>query len=94
MIFKGIFSHLVVCCFQLADEDSDGRINFKEFTQLFEKMCSSEISDIMKLLYRMHLPPALTLEELSKLQTVETDSYDIVENAGENDIFPPVFKNL
>ena len=67
---------------QLADEDGDGRINFKEFTMLFEKLCCSDISEIMKILYRIHLPPALTLEELKKLCTVETDSYDIVENAG------------
>lgn len=37
----------------------------------------------MKLLYRMHLPPALPLQELQELSNNDVDSYDVVESAGE-----------
>lgn len=70
-------------CFRIADKDKDGIINFKEFTVLLERMCSRDISVIMYLIYEMHLPPALTLEELKELSQVETDTYDVVESAAE-----------
>merc|ERR1719505_41542 len=36
----------------------------------------------MTLLYKMHLPPGLPLDELASLQ-VESDTYDVVESAAE-----------
>lgn len=82
---------LPVRAFRIADKDQDGKINFKEFAVLFEKICCNDISDIMRLLYEMHLPPALTFQELKELSKVEVENYDIVngrpyelvENASE-----------
>ena len=31
----------------------------------------------------MHLPPALTVEELHEISTYDMDAYDVVESAGE-----------
>ena len=32
--------------------------------------------------YEMHLPPALTVEELHEISTYDMDAYDVVESAG------------
>ncbi len=62
------------------DEDEDGLINFKEFSQLCGLICRGEFYQRIKLLYRMHLPSKDT-------PSVETDSkkdiFEVVENASE-----------
>lgn len=70
-------------CFKVVDTKCEGIINFKEFTIIFEKICRGDITQKMKLLYRMHLPPALPLQELQELSNNDVDSYDVVESAAE-----------
>ena len=37
----------------------------------------------MRLLYQMHLPPALLPEEIAELAARESDRFDVVEAAGK-----------
>ncbi|XP_075691983.1 TBC1 domain family member 8B [Rhinoderma darwinii] len=46
--------------FRLLDENSDGLINFKEFTLAFDLMVNGSFTDRLKLLFKMHIPPAFT----------------------------------
>ena len=68
---------------QVIDSDGDSLINFKEFTIMFEKICRGDITDKMRLLYKMHLPPALPLGELAEISKVDSEVYDVVESAGK-----------
>eukprot|EP00111_Clytia_hemisphaerica_P005802 TCONS_00016792-protein len=70
-------------CFRVVDTNSDGRINFKEFTLIFEKICRGDITHKMRLLYEMHLPPALLPEEIAELSRKENERFDVVETAAE-----------
>ena len=65
------------------DTNSDGRVNFKEFTLVLEKICRGDITHKMRLLYQMHLPPALLPEEIAELAKRESDRFDVVEAAGK-----------
>eukprot|EP00794_Sanderia_malayensis_P016811 gene16811-18507_t len=64
---------------QVIDQDEDGLIDFKEFSQLCGLVCRGEFYERMKLLYRMHLP--------SKDPSFESEgrknSFDLVESAAE-----------
>ena len=57
-------------------------IHFKDFTEALEKICKGDFTQKISLLYEMHLPPALTLEELHEISTYDMDAYDVVESAG------------
>ena len=57
-------------------------IHFKDFTEALEKICKGDFTQKITLLYEMHLPPALTVEELHEISTYDMDAYDVVESAG------------
>ena len=44
---------------QLLDENGDNLINFKEFVSVLGIMCKDDVTARVKLLYQLHLPPAL-----------------------------------
>ncbi|KAM9325401.1 TBC1 domain family member 8B isoform 2-T2 [Gastrophryne carolinensis] len=46
--------------FRLLDDNSDGLINFKEFSSVFDVMFNGSFTDKIKLLFKMHIPPAFT----------------------------------
>ena len=69
---------------KVVDSNGDGRINFKEFTLVFEKICRGDITRKMRLLYQMHLPPALLASEIAELSKRDNDSFDVVEAAGKD----------
>lgn len=66
----------------MIDEDQDGLINFKEFSQLCGTLCRGEFYERMKLLYRMHLSPKDTGGPGVYLEH-QKDQFDVVENAAE-----------
>ncbi|XP_063288033.1 TBC1 domain family member 8B [Pelobates fuscus] len=51
---------LALWTFRLMDENSDGLINFKEFVFAFDVMFNGSFTDRLKLLFKMHIPPAFT----------------------------------
>ncbi|XP_041799702.1 TBC1 domain family member 9B isoform X1 [Chelmon rostratus] len=49
--------------FKLLDENRDGLVNFKEFITGLSGMYHGDMTEKLKLLYKLHLPPALCPEE-------------------------------
>uniref|UniRef100_A0A8C8VNY3 TBC1 domain family member 9B n=1 Tax=Pelusios castaneus TaxID=367368 RepID=A0A8C8VNY3_9SAUR len=49
--------------FRLLDENRDSLINFKEFVTGMSGMYHGDLMEKLKLLYKLHLPPALSSEE-------------------------------
>ncbi|XP_066287843.1 TBC1 domain family member 9-like [Branchiostoma lanceolatum] len=45
--------------FRVMDVNADGMVNFKEFAWCLYMMCKAELPDRLKLVYRLHMPPAL-----------------------------------
>jgi hypothetical protein len=62
--------------FRLLDTNSDNMINFKDFAFALGVMCRSDLVEKLKLIYRLHLPPALlpTDEEEEPESTKADDS--------------------
>nr|XP_032649816.1 TBC1 domain family member 8 isoform X4 [Chelonoidis abingdonii] len=49
--------------FRLLDENMDHLIEFKGFASCLDVMCNGEMNEKINLLYRLHIPPALTENE-------------------------------
>ncbi|XP_075872738.1 TBC1 domain family member 9B isoform X2 [Nelusetta ayraudi] len=49
--------------FKLLDQNQDGLVNFKEFITGLSGMYHGDMTEKLKLLYKLHLPPALCPEE-------------------------------
>ncbi|XP_068933747.1 TBC1 domain family member 9B isoform X1 [Petaurus breviceps papuanus] len=49
--------------FRLLDENKDSLINFKEFVTGMSGMYHGDLTEKLKVLYKLHLPPALSAEE-------------------------------
>ncbi|XP_019120725.1 TBC1 domain family member 9B [Larimichthys crocea] len=49
--------------FRLLDQNQDGLVNFKEFITGLSEMYHGDMTEKLKLLYKLHLPPALCPEE-------------------------------
>ncbi|XP_038142595.1 TBC1 domain family member 9B [Cyprinodon tularosa] len=49
--------------FRLLDQNQDGLVNFKEFSTGLSGMYHGDMMEKLKLLYKLHLPPALCAEE-------------------------------
>ncbi|XP_074770858.1 TBC1 domain family member 8B isoform X2 [Athene noctua] len=57
---------LALWTFRLMDESSDCLINFKQFACVFDIMYNGSFTDKLKLLFKLHIPPAFTeVESLS-----------------------------
>ncbi|XP_019361703.1 PREDICTED: TBC1 domain family member 9B isoform X1 [Gavialis gangeticus] len=59
--------------FRLLDENRDSLINFKEFVTGMSGMYHGDLTEKLKLLYKLHLPPALSSEEAES--ALEATSY-------------------
>ncbi|TRY93970.1 hypothetical protein DNTS_021122 [Danionella cerebrum] len=60
----GIHTHVLSArLFRLLDTNKDSLINFKEFVTGFSGMYHGDMTERLKLLYKLHLPPALCPEE-------------------------------
>ncbi|XP_063148290.1 TBC1 domain family member 9B [Candoia aspera] len=67
--------------FRLLDENKDALINFKEFATGMSGMYHGDLTEKLKLLYKLHLPPALSPEEAES--ALEAASYFTENNATE-----------
>ncbi|TDH17523.1 hypothetical protein EPR50_G00009870 [Perca flavescens] len=45
--------------FRLLDQNQDGLVNFKEFITGLSGMCHGDMTEKLKLLYKLHLPPGI-----------------------------------
>ncbi|XP_067853389.1 TBC1 domain family member 8B isoform X2 [Heptranchias perlo] len=54
---------LALWSFRLLDENSDCLINFKEFSCVLDVMYNGSFTDKLKLLFKLHIPPAFTEDE-------------------------------
>uniref|UniRef100_A0A3Q1G1R6 TBC1 domain family member 9B n=2 Tax=Acanthochromis polyacanthus TaxID=80966 RepID=A0A3Q1G1R6_9TELE len=59
----GHTSMLSARLFRLLDQNQDGLVNFKEFITGISGMYHGDMTEKLKLLYKLHLPPALCPEE-------------------------------
>uniref|UniRef100_A0A8B9Q1E6 TBC1 domain family member 9B n=1 Tax=Apteryx owenii TaxID=8824 RepID=A0A8B9Q1E6_APTOW len=59
--------------FRLLDENKDSLINFKEFVTGMSGMYHGDLTEKLKVLYKLHLPPALSPEETES--ALEATSY-------------------
>ena len=48
-----------VCLLQLLDTNHDNMINFRDFVYGLGIMCRADLTERLKLIYRLHQPPAL-----------------------------------
>ncbi|XP_067588686.1 TBC1 domain family member 9B isoform X5 [Pseudorca crassidens] len=80
--------------FRLLDENKDSLINFKEFVTGISRMYHGDLTEKLKVLYKLHLPPALSPEEAeSALEAThyftENSSSEASPLASDLDLFLP-----
>ncbi|KAM5169933.1 TBC1 domain family member 9B [Mantella aurantiaca] len=68
--------------FRLLDSNKDSLINFKEFVTGLGGMYHGDMTDKLKFLYKLHLPPALSSEETES--ALEATNYFTEDVAPEN----------
>uniref|UniRef100_A0A8C8R5W2 TBC1 domain family member 8B n=1 Tax=Pelusios castaneus TaxID=367368 RepID=A0A8C8R5W2_9SAUR len=70
---------LALWTFRLLDENSDCLINFKEFACALDVMYNGSFTDKLKLLFKMHIPPAFTeVETLSPSKGAELSKEELI----------------
>ncbi|XP_075797225.1 TBC1 domain family member 8B isoform X2 [Pelodiscus sinensis] len=70
---------LALWTFRLLDENSDCLINFKEFACALDVMCNGSFTDKLKLLFKLHIPPAFTeVESLSPSKGDELSKEELI----------------
>lgn len=55
--------NMVIRLFRLQDQNHDGLVNFKEFIHPLTVMYHGDLTEKLKLIYKLHLPPALVSDE-------------------------------
>ncbi|XP_040200924.1 TBC1 domain family member 9B isoform X2 [Rana temporaria] len=73
---------LAIRIFRLLDSNKDSLINFKEFVTGLGGMYHGDMTDKLKFLYKLHLPPALSSEETES--ALEATNYFTEEVTPEN----------
>ncbi|KAM5298377.1 TBC1 domain family member 9B isoform 2-T2 [Ctenodactylus gundi] len=71
--------------FRLLDQNKDSLINFKEFVMGLSGMYHGDLTEKLKALYKLHLPPALLQEEAES--ALEAACY-FVEDSSSEEKFP------
>uniref|UniRef100_UPI0037E83F47 TBC1 domain family member 9B isoform X3 n=1 Tax=Semicossyphus pulcher TaxID=241346 RepID=UPI0037E83F47 len=67
--------------FRLLDQNQDGLVNFKEFITGLSGMYHGDMTEKLKLLYKLHLPPALCPEEAES--ALEATNFFTDDDQGE-----------
>lgn len=88
---------LALRTFRLLDENGDNLINFKEFVSVLGIMCKEDVTARVKLLYQLHLPPALLPsdptdpDEMSATTISDSPKSEVSPEAGidASDFFDP-----
>jgi hypothetical protein len=76
---------LALHVFRLLDTNHDNMVNFREFIWFMSIVCRAELQERLKLLYRLHQPPALLDTELidSDMPSTHSDTADSAVEAVE-----------
>ncbi|KAF1493635.1 TBC1 domain family member 8B, partial [Megadyptes antipodes antipodes] len=70
---------LALWTFRLMDESSDCLINFKQFACVLDTMYNGSFTDKLKLLFKLHIPPAFTeVESLSPSKGVDLSKEELI----------------
>ncbi|EPY87651.1 TBC1 domain family member 9B isoform b [Camelus ferus] len=69
--------------FRLLDENKDSLINFKEFVTGMSGMYHGDLTEKLKVLYKLHLPPALSPEEAES--ALEATHYFTEDSSSEEE---------
>ncbi|XP_062819860.1 TBC1 domain family member 8B [Anolis carolinensis] len=70
---------LALWTFRLLDENSDGLINFKEFASSLDIMYHGSFTHKLKLLFKLHIPPAFTeVESLSPSKGAQLSKEELI----------------
>ncbi|KAK5896444.1 hypothetical protein CesoFtcFv8_009606 [Champsocephalus esox] len=77
--------------FRVLDQNQDGLLNFKEFITGFSGMYHGEMTEKLKLLYKLHLPPAVCPEEA---ESALEATHFFTENEAEEPSFLPAVGSL
>lgn len=74
----------------MIDEDGDGLISFREFAQGLGIICQGETQDRMQFMYRMHVPPAISVDclDISDAESVESCA-ELEESGISGDLTSP-----
>ncbi|KAK7154641.1 hypothetical protein R3I94_007841 [Phoxinus phoxinus] len=72
--------------FTLLDQDRDNLLNFSQFVQMLDVLYCEELNEKIRLLYRLHIPPALSenAEDLCPLSPVLSSTRPLYVNNGES----------
>jgi hypothetical protein len=73
---------LALRMFRLLDTNHDNMVNFRDFIWLLSVLCRAEMQERLKLLYRLHQPPALLDSELTDVESPSNQS-DTTDSAIE-----------
>ena len=73
-----LYDTLPIQIFQLLDSNKDNMINFRDFAWFLGVSCRADLPERLKLLYRLHLPPAY-------LDT-DKDERDLLDESPKSDI--------
>lgn len=68
--------------FTLLDQDRDNLLNFSQFVQMLDVLYCEELNEKIRLLYRLHIPPALSenAEDSSPLSPVLSSTRPLIVN--------------
>ena len=66
--------NLALRAFRLLDVNRDNMINFREFIWFLSIICRADMPERLKLLYRLHQPPALLQSEVADVDTPSSTS--------------------
>ncbi|XP_015284110.1 PREDICTED: TBC1 domain family member 8B-like, partial [Gekko japonicus] len=70
---------LALWTFRLLDENLDGLINFKEFACVLDTMYYGSFTHKLKLLFKLHIPPAFTeVESLSPSKGAQLSKEELI----------------
>ncbi|XP_077388078.1 TBC1 domain family member 9B isoform X2 [Festucalex cinctus] len=73
--------------FRTLDSDGDGLLNFKELVTALSGTYHGDMTDKLKLLYKLHLPPALCPEEAES--ALEATNFFTNDTPKEGSVVPP-----
>ncbi|XP_064634250.1 TBC1 domain family member 9B-like isoform X3 [Lineus longissimus] len=81
----GSIAHLLALrLFRILDENKDNMINFKEFAWCMGVMNLADLPERAKLLYRLHLPPALLPSDIEDLESPQSGTTQPQSSGTEN----------